>query len=242
MTCLVCGKTPTVRSHLIPRAMAREVQVGTGHAVIKRPGEFIHTQSGLYETSILCADCDNALGRIENIAAKAFRRIRQEAKKLGEGKYWIAGVSGDDILRFLAGVMWKFSVASTRHEKIQLGPYQQIAQELAFSDGLLPDSCDAWLVRLKIKEDDDSVFAYRAPKPDRIHGVNGYRLILGGVFAFVKTDQRKPQWGGLEGHSIKAKADLPYSVEWAQRFPEYRVAASLTHRGKLSEYLDKQQG
>ena len=69
MSCLVCGEIATIKSHLIPKTMAWEVQVGKSHAYAHGPNDFDHTQSGIYERNILCANCDNELGKAENIAA-----------------------------------------------------------------------------------------------------------------------------------------------------------------------------
>ena len=43
-----------------------------------------------------------------------------------------------------------------------------------FSHINVPKVIDALLIRLKRHRDDGDVFAYRAPKPDRQEGMNGY--------------------------------------------------------------------
>jgi hypothetical protein len=53
--------------------------------------DFTYTQSGIYEKNILCAECDNKLGVLENTAAKALRAIRKAAKLSSIGDmYWKA--------------------------------------------------------------------------------------------------------------------------------------------------------
>lgn len=241
MSCLICGKAATIKSHLIPRTMACEVQIGKAHAVAHGPNGFAHTQSGIYERDILCADCDNKLGALENVAAQAFREIRKAAKTLPLGEYVLEGVAGDNILRFVSGVLWKYSVASKENGRIELGSQQHTVRDVAFSRINVPQTIDALLLRLKRHPDDDDVFAYRAPKPDRQEGVNGYRLLVGGVFIFAKIDQRTPRRGAMERASIRGKPDLPYAVMRAQDFEEYRLSSVLAHSdGRLSNFLDKQ--
>lgn len=242
MSCMICGRVPTIKSHLIPKTLAREVQVGKAHAYARNSDDFDHTQSGIYERNILCKDCDNELGKWENIAAKAFRQIREESKDDPLGEHKLKDVSGDEILRFIAGLLWKYSVASKDNGRIDLGPYQDLMKGLAFSLQQVPNSIDALVCRLRRHEGDDDVFAYRAPKPDRQEGVNGYRVLVGGMFIFVKTDKQTPRGGALERSAMRGKSDLPYVLLRAQDFEEYRLSAELAHEGRLSDFLDKQDG
>jgi hypothetical protein len=242
--CLVCRAAPAIkRSHLIPRAMAREVQAGKAHAVAYTSDKFTYTQSGLQEPDILCAGCDNKLGALEDIAVRAFRKIRKEAKTASFGEYVLNGTTGDNILRFICGVLWKYSVATPAKGRIELGHYQDVVRDVAFSVMDVPETIDALLFRLKLGSDDDGVFTYRAPKQDEQEGVTGYRLLVGGMFIFVKTDEKTPKFGALERGSMRGKPDLPYTVLPAQNFEEYHIPANLVHSdGPLSKLIDKLNG
>lgn len=240
MGCLICGDAKTIKSHLIPRAMAREVQIGKAHAVTNGSNDFKHTQSGLFEKMILCEPCDGKLGELENIAIKAFREIRSKAKLLPNGSYNLAGFTGNEILRFIAGLLWKYSVASPDNGRIDLGSYQDKLRNIAFSNANIPEYFDAMLFRLKLHHGDDGVFAYRAPILDKQEGVNGYRILVGGVFIFAKVDKQSPKKGALALNSIRDKLVLPYVVLPAQDFEEYSIPSKMVHSGRLSDFLDKQ--
>lgn len=241
MTCLICGATPTIKSHLIPKAFAREVQVGKAHALAKGSGGYDYTQSGIFEKNILCKNCDNSLGSLENIAVQTFRKIRQAAKDSPIGQYLLAGVSGDDILRFAAGILWKYSVCSEKNGRIDLGPYRQVFKDIAFGKGPVPANVDALLFRLKTHEQDDGVFAYRTPKSDRQEGVNGYRMLVGGMFIFIKTDKQTPKSQAHVLGSVRGKTDLPYVVLPAQKFEEFSKSRRLALADPISGFLDKQE-
>lgn len=240
MSCLICGTTPTIKSHLLPRAFAREVQVGKAHAFVRSAEDYDHTQSGIFEQNILCKKCDNDLGKFENIAAQAFRKIRVAAKGAANGKYVLKGTVGDDILRFAAGILWKYSVASRPNGKIELGPYRDVLKDIAFNNAPIPTSIDALLFRIKTHEQDEGVFAYSTPKPDRQEGVNGYRLLVGGMFIFIKIDKQTPNTEAYRRGSIRGKSDLPYVILPAQPFKEFREARELAFSEPLSSFLDKQ--
>ena len=240
-SCLICGSTPTIKSHLIPRSMAIEVQVGKAHAVTTINEEVVQTQSGIYEQDILCGPCDNHLGKMENAALKAFRKIREVAANYVDGEYKLNNVKGDDIIRFIAGLLWKYSVASVRNGRINLGPYQTLVKDIAFSTNEVPLVIDALLIRLKTHSHDENVFSYRTPMPDRKEGVNGYRLVVGGMFIFVKLDKQSPKKGILKRASFKGKSFLPYAVMRSQNFEEFKLPAKLLNReSRLSRFLAKQ--
>lgn len=241
MSCLICGITPTIKSHLLPKTFAREVQVGKAHALVRSPEDFDHTQSGIFEKDILCKDCDNSLGKLENIAAQTFRKIRSSAIGAAIGSYALPGSAGDDILRFAAGILWKYSVASEQNGRIDLGPYGEILRNIAFNQSPIPASIDALLFRLKSHDKDDGVFAYRTPKPDRQEGMNGYRLLVGGMFIFIKIDKQIPKTHAYQLGSIRGKTDLPYIVLPAQKFEEFSKASNLVKSEHLSAFLDKQE-
>lgn len=150
------------------------------------------------------------------------------------------GGSGDNILRFTAGLLWKYSVASKLNGRIELGPYRDILKDIAFHNAAIPTSIDALLFRLKTHEQDDGVFAYMTPKPDRQEGANGYRLLVGGMFIFIKLDKQQPKTEAYLRASIRGKTDLPYVILPAQSFEEFSKARRLAYSEPLSSFLDKQ--
>lgn len=241
MSCLVCGEPKTIRSHLMPRAMAIEVQVGKAHAIVHASDKLRQTQSGLYERNILCSQCDNEIGKFESTAITAFRTIREQAKGLSVGEFVLGGFSGEDIIRFVAGLLWKYSVASKENGRIILGPYQEKLKNIAFHKSSIQPEIDVILIRLKRYEEDGSVFAYRAPCPDRQEGVSGYRILVGGMLIFVKLDKQTPKKGALARASIRGRSNLPYAVLSAHDFEEYSIPKAMSQYGRASDFLEKQE-
>lgn len=243
MNCLVCGACPTIRSHLIPRVMAVEVQVGTAHAFVlpTRPG-YRESQSGLWDSSILCERCDSSIGRFEEGTAKAFASLRHA----GVGARELALVSAEQApevtLRFYAALLWKYAVARRDLGQIDLGPYKSELQRVAFEGAPIPDFFDVVLMRLRRSPDDAGVFAYRAPKPDRKNSLNMYRVLVGGVLAFVKVDRRP--WGDplLRDIALGSATTTRALVIAAQGFEEFKVSQDLAHNdSRLSAFLDRQE-
>lgn len=242
MNCLVCGASPTIRSHLIPRVMAVEVQVGNAHAVVSpaNPG-YRESQSGRMDTTILCSPCDGAIGTFEGSTARAFEALRSAGIGVRDGALVSAEQAPDVTLRFYAALLWKHAVARRDLGQIDLGPYKSELQKVAFEGAPIPDFFDAALMRLRLNPDDVGVFAYRAPKPDRKDGLNMYRILVGGVLAFVKVDRRP--WGNtpLKDIALSSATNTRALVMAAQRFEEFKTPQHLAHNdARLSAFLDRQ--
>ncbi|VVE56126.1 hypothetical protein [Pandoraea anhela] len=241
MNCLICGESPTIKSHLIPRVMAVEVQVGNAHAVVSpsSPG-YRESQSGRMDTSILCGACDSSIGSFEGSTAKAFESLRNAGVGVRDGVLVTAEQAPDVTLRFYAALLWKYAVARRDLGQIDLGPYKSELQKMAFESAPIPDFFDAALMRLRLNPDDAGVFAYRAPKPDRKDGINMYRVLVGGVLAFVKVDRRP--WGNtlLNDVALSRATNTRALVMAAQRFEEFKTLQHLAHNDiRLSAFLDR---
>ena len=70
MPCLNCGAEETIKAHLMPQAFVKEIRgEDTAHAITNSDlSAFQPSQNGRYDDAILCAPCDNKLGRDENFA------------------------------------------------------------------------------------------------------------------------------------------------------------------------------
>ncbi|NVJ18994.1 hypothetical protein [Myxococcus sp. AM010] len=242
MPCLVCGAVKTIKAHLIPRTFALEVQVGKAHAVVRESGEYEDTQSGIWNRDILCGACDNEIGKLEGGAKQSLDALRAAAVGKPLGVHRLAGVAGDDIIRFLAALLWKYASTKPSQGRIELGPYKAILENIAFRGAPIPSSVNAVGFRPLRAQNDDGVFAYRAPKPDRKGGVNTMRLMVGGVVFFVKVDKKTPRDDAFREGGMAGQTDLPYWLAPASMFEEFTVGRDLVNRGELSLFLDRQEG
>lgn len=242
MNCLVCGASPTIRSHLIPRVMAVEVQVGVAHAVTSpSTKDFQQSQSGHVDRNILCSSCDSSIGLFEGSTARAFRSLRTAGMGAQDGVLVTADQSSDVALRFYAALLWKYSVTRRDLGQINLGPYRSELEKIAFKGAPIQAFFDAALFRLRLAPNDDSIFAYRAPILDRQDGLNVYRVLAGGVLAIIKVDRRP--WGDtpLKSISLGRGTYTRALVMAAQGFEEFQIPQHLVHsQSRLSAFLDRQ--
>jgi hypothetical protein len=121
MLCMKCGKARTIRAHLIPRVFCTEVQVGTSHATgVRVNGSFHPSQSGTFDPHILCALCDEQLGKLEGYVDKICGAIRRQSINQSFGIKTCSGADKNIVLRFCAGILWKYSIAAKQFGRIDL--------------------------------------------------------------------------------------------------------------------------
>lgn len=186
MSCLHCGTPNTIHAHLIPKAFVMEVKMERSeqhlilHEKSARP-QVSHT--GVYDPSILCGDCDNILGRHEAYAHTLLRRLRRhrfEARKV----VTVSDLESDTLVRFAAGIAWKYAVTTPARGRIDIGPYPDLLRDIALSGALVPEEVD--LAMARVLELDGDVYYYRAPMPSRKEGVNVVRFCVGGFLFFSR--------------------------------------------------------
>lgn len=245
MSCVNCGSAALIKAHLIPRVFAVEVKVGKSFAVGVASGDkFKTSQSGVWDKEILCGPCDGILGEYENYAYGVTKRIRAYKDTQPWQQQVLSNVDVEKLLRFCAGILYKFSLTKPQNGRIKLGKYQEVLRRFIFEPGAdCPAELDAWIVRPLRLPNDDGVFAYRAPRGDRKHGLSYFRMMMGGVIFFINLNARGASLHPLKGSFIKAHPEeMTFTTVAAQTYEEFTIPARLVNEGRLSEYLDHVEG
>jgi len=239
--CLNCGKAPTIKAHLIPRVFCREVQKGKSHAAnVLANGSFVVSQSGMWDAKILCGTCDKHIGCLEEYAHKVFSAVRTNGShEIGSSKI-IDNANPEKLLRFAAALLYKYSITTPEKGQIDLGPYQQVCREMAFTECAIPPEVDGFALRLVRKSGDSGVFAYRAPTPDDSHGVGMFRFMVGGMLIFVKLDEKPLPTTKLTPYSMRDSVGFVYIVAPATTFEEFYIPKDwVKSNSRLSDFLEK---
>lgn len=141
--CKYCGQEKElINSHIIPKSLCRIDELGAMVAIDEKKKKFDHNpihQNGLKE-HLLCKECDNLLGELDNYGSKVFKQIIPKhtwddvdghpmCKLLpNEVDYW-------KLKKFLISVIWRASIASGT---VCLGKYEDIALRMLKEE--LPDN------------------------------------------------------------------------------------------------------
>jgi hypothetical protein len=236
---LNCGAPKTIQAHLIPKAFVMEVKGGRGeqHLIIHQgasPPKVSNT--GVYDKAILCGPCDNVLGRYEKYAHSILGQLRRGQLEPGR-VVTVEPLDGDRLVRFAAGIAWKYAVTTKERGRIDIGPYPEILRSVAWGEQPIPDTID--LAMFRIIEFDGDVYFYRTPMPDRQDGVNIVRFAVGSFVFFLKIDRRRPSgvvpadcW--LRGRSVGTFLTVPASA-----FEEGRIHAKLASHPTVRNFFGR---
>ena len=80
------------------------------------------SNTGVYDPNLLCGTCDGILGGYEGYAFSLLRRLRAIRADLGS-IVDMGVVDGDIMLRFAAGIAWKYAATQPQFGRINIGPY-----------------------------------------------------------------------------------------------------------------------
>lgn len=233
--CLACDVKQTIRAHLIPLAFTNEVRAGDQQLALTNGSTFRANQSGLFDDSILCRECDNRLGKHENYACQTLRRLRDETSSQ-LNTYVQSPASGDRLIRFAAGISWKYCVTRPHYGCIDVGPYVGLLKQVALGDDDISPSINMFMIRLKAIQFEERFF--RAPMPDRQFGVNFVRLTLGAFLMFLKIDKRSPPRIGNPEVWMRGRSEVVFPVCSMNMFEEGRIVTEgWKHNRKLENWL-----
>ena len=242
MSCIRCGNPKTIKAHLIPQVFCKEVIVGKALATsVTQNGSFFPSQSGTFDKNILCAKCDGDLGVNEKYAAITLRLIRQKSIGIYNGPTYLEELGKEKIIRFAAGILWKYSITQGDYGQINLYDFQEKVRQMAYGEIKIPVWFDVMMLRLKTHPLDTGISAYRAPFPDKINRVRIYRFMVGGVLFFCEGSQKKMRNDPTHQFWLSQKNELQYVIAPANIFEEYTLSKNIAFDStRLSSFLDKQ--
>jgi hypothetical protein len=134
-----------IDAHVIPRAFWQLPGPGEGAAKIlsNTTGTFPRrTRIGVYDSSILCAECDGELGKLDQHAAEMLLQNQPtELFHLAElcgRRYEHADTAM--IYRFIVSVAWRASISTQPFfRRVRLGPYERSARHVLLEGAYDPD-------------------------------------------------------------------------------------------------------
>jgi len=237
MACQHCGSSDTINAHLIPEAFVMEVKVDRGeqHLILHegqdRP---LVSNTGAYDPDLLCAACDGILGRWEGYAFKLFKRLRAIEAEIGS-IVPMGSVDGDIVLRFAAGIAWKYTATLPKFGRIDIGPYAAVLKDVALGDAPIPSTLDVAVIRLV--ELDGDVYYYRAPVPARHGGINSVRFSVGSFVIYLKTDKRPNDRVLPPECWLKGRSEGSFLIGPAELFTEGQLHRKLAGRDPVRRFF-----
>jgi hypothetical protein len=239
MPCIHCDADRTIEAHLIPRAFVQEIKHSAGekHLIIHRNAARTRaSNTGIYDRDILCQKCDGILGRYEGYAYSLLKSLREV--KAPSGTFVpVEPVDGDTLVRFAAGIAWKYAVTKPENGRLSLGPYTAILSRVALDAADIPPSID--LTMMRIVELDGDVYYYRAPLLDRKEDLNVVRFCVGSFLFFMKIDKR-PNGRNLPPECwLRGRSKAAFVTGPAEIFEEGKLHANFAGSRPVRKFFQK---
>lgn len=239
MPCLQCGASKTIKAHLIPEAFVMEVKSDRGeqHLILHEGhSNFQVSNTGFYDQNLLCSACDGVLGSYEGYVFKLLKRLRKIPATSGT-IINMGSVDGDKVLRFAAGIAWKYTATENKFGRLDIGPYNAILKEVAFNVSIIPEKIDVTLIRLI--ELDGDVYFYRAPFAARHAEVNAVRFSVGSFLFILKIDQRPNDKKLPPECWLRGRNDGKFLAADAQYFAEGKLNRKFATSEPVISFFDK---
>lgn len=186
-TCKLCGNGPTIKSHIIPKCMQKSNRGERLYQIRGDKIDAIHYQSGYTENNILCRDCDNFIGKLDNFAKNFLSQdFSKNLQIFHSFRVYVIPLSNETynkLKRFFASVVLRDSLS-----KNLLGDmYTQKFKQYVFGE---IDSVDEFEVILnKIKDPINSLNIFRE-RSIRIADRRCYHYVSFSYEFICKIDKR----------------------------------------------------
>ena len=199
--CRWCGdKHQLIRAHIIPRSFYDDVRGDTDQVLMLSPDKSKYTsvtQSGVFDSGILCATCDGLLGRFDDYGRAIFKRVPTDQQDLIVDRDRMPigfNLRCDDVQRaqkFLLSVLWRASVTSNDFfSNVNLGDkYEARIREIIQNDEkVLEDEFEFIVIRTFDHPYDGGLMP---PWGGRFDGIFAYTLYLPFFKILIRADKRR---------------------------------------------------
>lgn len=206
-TCRPCkNPRPLVESHIIPKSFwplkddNRSPLIGPLAIVDNVNFRPEPSRKGPYDKTILCEECDVALGQLDQHAAEKLLRGKRHSvvQLFGCRVLRYPDANPDIIIKFLASVAWRASKSSYKYfDRVKLGPYEDQLKKIFDWQ-----ANDRQSLECMIAEFDQADVPQLNPTYTRLAGIRFLVLYANRFIFYLKVD-KKPTPSDLQGLMLK---------------------------------------
>lgn len=196
--CQGCGlERKLIKAHAIPESFFVKMRSEHGAPKLMTDVKGIYPKKsliGVYDNKSLCRECEDKFQNVDDYGQQVLLQQESEHEKLiVSGKvqgYRVKDVDYKKLKLFFVSVLWRASLSTQSfYARINLGPYQQKAKDLIWSNDSGQQSDFAFVVA---KFTDTSIGKTMLdPHPERLWGVKYYRFYMYGYVIYIKVDKLK---------------------------------------------------
>lgn len=198
---------------------------------------------GAYDTTILCAECDNKIGNLFDQYAKEVLLdkidMTSETVELEKEKYQLYRLSDksgyDKLKRFFISVLWRASISSLPDfESFNLGPYEEEARQAILNEAY--DYSQWFSASICLLSDILTPIHIYSSNFTRIEGINFYVMTIGFYKCFFKCDKRRAP-KGISAFSLSKENDVLMLEDKFKNMPENSIPSMMLTR--KAKYRDR---
>ncbi len=188
--CVVCGRQPTVKSHLLPAAVGRDIKGDQRSFLVgsrRHDGKTI-TQSGIFDR-ILCDPHERALHDYEEAAIAFCRTLAITAAERSRGVFIRHGVEANMLVRFACSVLWRYHQSRRIEARgVDVGGWEPALRAVTFDGDMrrAPEVLTLVVDAPPVPADRFAVSPSRGRFDDRVV----WHIVLYGLAFVVKLDKR----------------------------------------------------
>lgn len=195
MICKLCGKDKKlVRAHIIPKSLWKPLFDEQPPRINSSAPTVDNKRSpvGVYDTEILCAQCESIFSPWDDYAQKLLLADPSERNYLIENGHRIAyveiSIDYAKLKLFFISLLWKAAVSNHYFfSRVNVGSFEpQLRRMILKGD---PGEPDAFAVMIAKCEDRLGTIVLN-PQPERWNEINYYRFYLAGYMVYIKVDKR----------------------------------------------------
>lgn len=201
MKCLLCLQDKKlIKAHILPEWCFRFLypdpkNIDSQLVLVSQQKDYaVRRPTGVYDDSILCQECDNKQGKLDDYAKQVFIDRQVLSPPQPSEAYLIENIKGLEVKLFFVSVLWRASI-STRDEflKIDIGDdYKDLFREALFKNSP-PREID--IIVGKFDSEKIPILAdrhMRVPYRCLLKGLNFWIIYLPrGFKVWVKVDKQK---------------------------------------------------
>lgn len=191
--CRLCQNDRTlIKAHVIPEAFLSfpPPEVGVNKILSNKAGHYPkRSRIGIYDSGILCGECDADLGELDQHAVEQLCRsdeINNISRNGEKNSREYLSADPEKIHKFIASVAWRASISS--HDFFQgvgLGPYEELIREM-----LLSSEFDNTQVETMLAEFDRQDPPNLDPHLMREEGVKYWLIYANRFILYLKADNQ----------------------------------------------------
>ena len=207
--CQFCGDDKKLcKAHIVPQAFNYPRLPDERSSILASNNKGFRTrrsQTGVYDTNILCSECDQKLGVFDGYAAGELLRATNRTPQKLDGKvvfFEYPDCDPEKIVRFALSVLWRAAVSKQHfYKRVELGPYLAAIKSYLFGSIDLPKSIGVYPTEFVNAEVLNNRIPQLDPHDARHDGVRIWHLYANRFCFYIRTDKKPAKHYELLGLS-----------------------------------------